>query len=168
MFVIRKWDTDLYMNMNLTYDVGLEVVDSSGKLLAEAALKGEDVIDKSNRQKPKRATPSAAAVALFEDLLKVNNIRAALSGETPAAATPPNGAPTRTATEAAASSPAKSAAPTVSSTSRSDIKETQRSQSAPTRENPQAAQPERKCSVEQVMKMKDLKISDAQIKAACE
>src|SRR5256885_13519900 len=156
------------MNMNLTYDVGLEVVDSSGKLLAEAALKGEDVIDKSNRQKPKRATPSAAAVALFEDLLKVNNIRAALSGETPAAATPPNGAPTRTATEAAASSPAKSAAPTVSSTSRSDIKETQRSQSAPTRENPQAAQPERKCSVEQVMKMKDLKISDAQIKAACE
>lgn len=160
LLVIRKWATDLYLKMTVTYDLGIEVIDSAGKLLAEASFAGEDVIDQSNVKKPKRMSASATIASLFGDLLKANNVRGALLGETlavpsSAPATAPAAVPTmptppaRTSAQAPPPNPVQPLSPA----------------SKPGTAQPAQAQ---KCSVEQVMKMKDLKFSDAQIKAACE
>lgn len=159
LLVIRKWATDVYFKMNLTYDLGVEVIDSAGKPLAEASVAGDDVVDQSNKEKPKRMSPPVTMASLFGDLLKTNNVRRALLGETAVA---PLSAP--------ATVPPAPATPTSSTRTTAPAATPKAAQAPPSASKPLSPQPAQaqKCSVDQVMKMKDLQFSDAQIKAACE
>ncbi len=158
LVVLRKWETQVYFKTTLYYDVGAEVIDSGGSLVAESSLAGEEVLASPSNEQPGRLSAPATMASIFGNLLKTSKIRTALLGEipteptaVPAVATVPTATMTVQAAAVAPSAAPEAVAPPAPEPAVA----------------PQAVQAQ-KCTVDQVMKMKDLKFTDAQIKAACE
>lgn len=62
---IREWKTDTYVNVTLSYDVSLSVIDGQGTLLATKNTKGEDKLG----SRPDRANLSTAVSSIFGGLI---------------------------------------------------------------------------------------------------
>lgn len=71
---INEWKTDVYMKVNLHYDLLLEVYDSTGKLIASSGLNGNDVI--SGASMSASGNSSAAVIELEKKLSYLFNDKA--------------------------------------------------------------------------------------------
>ncbi len=140
LFTVYDWHNEISSRMNLRHDVGLEVVGPDGRTLATR----RSTLDERFSQ-PELSQQTAA---IFFRLLNAPTVVAALEG------TPATGALTPASSGAVAPAPA------------TDDPTPWPSETQPAAQPPPATRP--KCSVDQVLKLSELKFTDAQIKAACE
>jgi hypothetical protein len=170
LVTLRRWETSVYMRMVLTYDVGLEVFDSKGASLAFTSQAGEDILQDSNRKRP---TLEAAVASIFSELFNNKDVRRALEG--PGDVAPPQTvAPAASGSELrqplrAGGAPAPSqSVPPPPQPAPGSIPEPSRIPARPAAQTAPNAAAKAKCTVDQILKMNEMKFSDAQIKAACD
>ena len=157
-FFSRSW-----FATNFTFDMVLEVIDSHGSVLASSEEKGDSHADMAELAQ----LSSSAITRLFlnQDVRKVIQ---KLGSRSPPTISPPEPEPSIAAPPAEE----KPLTPLVAPTPPSDGK--RRAPLGASRAEPDAAKPaqpplsSQKCSVDQVLKLKELKMSDDQIKAACQ
>jgi hypothetical protein len=86
---VNEWATDTYNSTDLSYDLTLEVLDGSGRVLARSAVSGEDRLGMSlfnPHGEAKKGAPEALRVKLGA---LVNDAKVAAALKAPA--TPPPG-----------------------------------------------------------------------------
>lgn len=62
LLTLREWKSDTYTNTSLIYDIGLQVMDETGKVVAQSSIKGRDKLGGSFGNPPafaKKAVPEA-------------------------------------------------------------------------------------------------------------
>jgi len=90
LLTVNDWATDTYNSTDLSYYLTLEVLDSSGRVLARSAVKGEDRLGMSLFN-PQAVAREAAPQALQEklgQLINNANVAAAVKDTSPPAAVP--------------------------------------------------------------------------------
>jgi hypothetical protein len=85
LLTLHEWKSDTYMNVGLTYDVTLAVLERAGIVLAERRLSGRDNLGGSFWNPPAHARDAVprAFKAKIEELLNDAAVVAALRGEPP-------------------------------------------------------------------------------------
>lgn len=140
LFTVYDWQNEVTGQWRLRHDVGLEVVGPEGKILASSRSTSEEQF--------KHPELMQRISDIFSRLLNAPTVVAALQGSPLPAPTAPSAAP--------ASAPA------------ADDPTPWPGATQPAAPPPAAAGAHAKCSVDQVLRMKEMNFKDAQIKAACE
>jgi hypothetical protein len=85
LLTLHEWKSDTYMNVGLSYDVTLAVLERAGMVLAERRLSGRDNLGGSFWNPPAHARDAVprAFKAKIEELLNDAAVVAALRGELP-------------------------------------------------------------------------------------
>lgn len=146
LFTIKEWRSDSMVRAALKYDVKVAVVNSAGKVLATDTIQGSDLTSDSIwTLAPARAARKGSEKALkakLEQLLGSPVIIAALRG---------NGSKQALAKK-------RPAAKVVKRSERSSM---------PRGASKQQKEPSSSCTTEQVLRMKEIGLSDKQIKSSC-
>jgi hypothetical protein len=77
LLTVNEWATDTYNSTDLSYDLTLEVLDGSGRLLARSAVKGEDRLGMSLFNPPAVAREAAPKALQTKLGTLINNARVA-------------------------------------------------------------------------------------------
>jgi hypothetical protein len=167
LFTIRELWVRTWFSTSFTYDLLLEVVDSAGAVIASSEAKDSESVDDYGVEQLSGQAFSRllGAPAIRNAIRKTMTRTSAASKETPpstssAAPAPPEQpqnqpAPATTSTPPSTRTPLGISASKTSPTSQS---------SATKKPSPEQSA---KCSVEQILKMKEMGLSDAQIRSAC-
>lgn len=163
LFTIREFWVRTWFSTSFSYDVLLEVLDADGAIAASAEAKDVEALGDY--------TPAQLSGQLFSRLLIAPQIRAAAKrltersdkGSRPAPPTEPQPSPATpvSAPEQPVTKPSPVAAPPPA-----QVPEQPTTKSLPTTPTKPPARAT-KCSVEQVLKMKAMALTDEQIRAAC-
>lgn len=150
LFTIREFWVRTWFSTSFSYDVLLEVLDADGAIVASAEAKDVEPLGDY--------TPPQLAGQLFSRLLVAPQIRGAAKRLTQRSAAASPQAPSAPP----ANPPKPSSAPMPEPVTEQPA--TKPAVTAPTKAPPARAS---KCTVEQVLKMKAMALTDEQIRAAC-
>jgi hypothetical protein len=146
LFTIKEWRSDSMVRATVKYDVKIAVVNAAGKVLATDRIQGSDLTSDSIWTiAPARAARKGSERALkakLEQLLGSPVVTAALRGNTP---------------KQAAQRSQPTAKPLISYERTKATRRVSKLQNKPSGS----------CSTEQVLKMKEIGLSDEQIKSSC-
>jgi hypothetical protein len=149
LVTMKQLFTRTWFSTSFTYDLLLEVVDATGTVIALSTARDDLSLGAEE-------TVTQMAGSAFSQLFGAPDVRAALRDTFRSSPTKPAAASVSPVTPAAEPSPAV-VVPASSTSPRR----------APLGETPPTAPAQQKCSVDQVLKMKEMRMSDQQIKAAC-
>lgn len=147
LFSIREWKTDVHFTASLHYDVKLEIVDKSGKVRATSTQKGVDALRKEQRLE--RLNLATAFKDIISELISEPDVLVAISSVDKEYEAKISG------------EPLQSLEPEVGKVKNEPVKTV-------ITKKVEEEKSDGKCTVDQILKMKEIGMIDSQIKAACE
>jgi hypothetical protein len=154
MFTLREWKTDGLLNTALIYDVTLTALNREGGIAAAKTIRGRDHLDGSfwNGPRHSRKVAPVAFKAKLEEMIGSPEIQAAIGNASFAGRAPSYDMHAQDTPEAV--EPKRGGVPATTPAAQT--------------ERPVVTKQRLTCSVTQIVEMKKLGLSDAQIERSCQ